>query len=527
MTANQHAILTLAEMAQADQMAIQDGTHETQLITAAGQGLAEQILALAGLEDRIVVCCGGGNNGADGYACAAQLVRAERPVRILSLVPPAQLKPAAQRIARTALNQIAPADHLQLRAKTDGKTLRQFLRGARVLVDALFGTGLNRPPQGISQEVIRAMNRSKAFTVAADLPSGINGDTAQALSEDHIHADLTVTFFRPKLAHYLYPGAAYCGRVVCIPIGIKDAVLTTIKPRHSVNGRHLYAAHLKRPNYQSHKYNRGHALVFAGERFPGAGILACMAAQRAGAGLVSAALSLENALAIQPRLPASCILRVYDTSLMLAEQVMVACRGNAALIGPASGVKGPTHRQALSLLAYPAPVVLDADALTVFSAQPEYLFKATRKNGKAVLTPHEGEFKRLFRAIQGGNKAERAQKAATISKAVVVLKGGDTVIATPPRTKNGGHVFIARAPSSYLATGGSGDVLSGIIVSLLAQGLDPVTAACAGVDMHNRCAQIAGVNLIAEDLIAALPQVATEIDSRPIAQNDKIRPSRF
>ena len=510
MTENKYAILTIAEMAQADQMAIQDGASEAQLITAAGQGLADQICRLAAPQDRILVCCGSGNNGADGYACAAHLSRAGRPVRILSLVPVAQLKTEVRRMARTAVTQIAPADHLQINNKTDVKAIRQFLRGGKVLVDALFGTGLNRPPQGASREVIRAINQSKAPTVAADLPSGINGDTAHALGEDYIQADITVTFFRPKLAHYLYPAAAHCGQVLCVPIGINDAFLNEIGPRHSINGRHFYATKLKKPDYRSHKYNRGHALIFAGERFVGAGILACMAAQRAGAGLVSAALSLQNASAIQEKLPASCILRVYDEHI-LPEQMMVACRAHAALIGPASGVNECTHRQALSLLACPTPVVLDADALTIFSGQPEYLYKATRKNGKAVLTPHEGEFKRLFPDIQGINKAERAQKAAEITGAVVLLKGADTVIATPPSRQRAGRVFINHAQSSYLATGGSGDVLSGIIVSLLAQGLDPAIAACAGADIHNRCAQVIGVNLIAEDLIAALPRVFAEM----------------
>ena len=517
-------ILTIAEMALADKLTIEGGVAEARLIATAGGQLARAICGMSLPGDPIAVCCGVGNNGADGFACAHDLLLAGRKVRVLSLRHPEQLKGEARLFARKTLALLKPEDLLIAEEKTDEKVYRSFLDKASILTDALFGTGLNRAPEGAAAAVIRAFNQCRGRKVAADLPSGINGngngngDRATAAGE-HIRADLTVTFFRPKLAHYLYPAAHHCGSVVCFPIGIRDDILNGIRPRHLINGEHLYADELirKTPNYLSHKYNRGHVLIFAGEQFGGAGVLACMAAQRAGAGLVSRIVADPSS---QPPgyAPVSCILRSDEGRT--PAQNLADFKAGAALTGPGSGVGKQTAERTLGLLQGKVPLVLDADALSSFERDPEPLKRALRRHGKCVLTPHIAEFRRVFPKITGANKCELALNAATETGAVIVLKGADTVIAEPLINKGnkgsnkgsrGGRIAVQQSASSYLATGGSGDVLGGMIVSFLAQGMTPFVAACAGTHIHELCGQRAGVNLIAEDLIRVMPGVLTGI----------------
>ncbi len=505
-------ILTIAEMALADKLTIEGGVAEARLIATAGGQLARAICGMSLPGEPIAVCCGVGNNGADGFACAHDLLLAGRKARILSLRQPEQLKGEARLFAHKTLALLEPEDLLVAEEQTDEKVYRSFLGKAGILTDALFGTGLNRAPEGAAAAVIRAFNRCRGRKVAADLPSGIHGDRATAGGE-HIRADLTVTFFRPKLAHYLYPAAHYCGSVVCFPIGIRDDVLNGIRPRHLMNGAHLYADELirKTPNYLSHKYNRGHVLIFAGEQFGGAGVLACMAAQRAGAGLVSRILADPSS---QPPgyAPVSCILRSDEGRT--PAQNLADFKAGAALTGPGSGVGKQTAERTLGLLQGKVPLVLDADALSSFESNPEPLKRALRRHGKCVLTPHIAEFRRVFPNITGANKCELALNAAAETGAVIVLKGADTVIAEPLINKGGhkgGKVAVQQSASSYLATGGSGDVLGGMIVSFLAQGMTPFVAACAGTHIHELCGQRAGVNLIAEDLIRVMPDVLTDM----------------
>ena len=471
-------------MAQADKLAISDGISEMQLIRNAGLCLAEELMKLLP-QGKLVFCCGGGNNGADGYISAFHLAKAGYQVFILPLTAPDKLTGERAQAAQQAL---------QL-----SQILREEIpKDADLIIDALFGTGLNREPKGAAARLIAAMNNAKTQKVAVDIPSGLSADSAVPLGTEAVRAHTTITFFRPKLAHYLYPGAGYCGKVICRQIGIKENLLTRLKPSFFLNEAPL----LPSPQASSHKYNRGHTLIIAGESLQGAGALCAAAAQRAGAGLVSLISCEQNAPLMRALLPASCIVRSADSLEGAAQNWKAA----AALIGPGSGSNARTVRTTLELAAEPLSLLLDADALSAFATQPQLLFDSLAERDQQVLTPHSGEFSRLFPEITGANKVEKSLAAARQSHSVIVLKGADTVIASPT-----GRVSINPAASPHLATGGSGDVLGGIIVSLMAQGMDAFAASCAGVFIHSRCALRAGRNLIPEDLIALLPSVCGEL----------------
>lgn len=471
-------------MAQADQLTIAAGTSEMQLIQNAGLCVAEEVMKLfAPDQGKIVLCSGGGNNGADGYIAAHHLAAAGYEVHILPLVDTDQLSGEKAEAARQALRFIS-----------NGHSDYRILKEADLILDALFGTGLNRAPTARAAELIAKMNESPAKKIAIDIPSGIGADRAAPLGKEAVNAAMTVTFFHPKLAHYLYPAADYCGEILCRQIGIKEEVLSQIGPVFSLNS----PPRLPSPQANSHKYSRGHSLIVAGAEFHGAGALCAMAAQRAGAGLVSLLSPEENLAMMRACLPASCIVR----SLNNLDDISGQLRGAAALIGPGSGNNERTARQVVRLAAQPTALALDADAISCFAHCPQLLFEALANRSQTVLTPHMGEFARIFPTIEGNNKAEKALAAARQANAVIVLKGVDTVIASPA-----GKAVIGANASPYLATGGSGDVLAGIIVALMAQGMDDFTAACAAVFIHSRCAEQSGPNLIPEDLIAALPRV--------------------
>ena len=500
-------VLTAAQMIQADKLARASGVSEMDLIRAAGKQVALQARELGAEQGKkIVACCGTGNNGADGYICAGHLLRAGYEVHILSLIGPEKLTHERVRAAKEVLDLLPPnAIHIN----PEDPTL--VLSDAVLIIDALFGTGLSRAPTDKAARLITAMNAAKGTKIAVDIPSGLSADKAESLGTECVHAQTTVTFFRPKLVHHLEPGMSHCGQVHCVPIGIPTDVLDTIKPQYRLNGTDIFK--LPIPQAQDHKYSRGHALIVAGEEFPGAAVLCTMATQRAGAGLTSLITAAEKANFMRQLLPASCIVR----SAVNVEGIAHRLKGSAVLIGCGCGSEEKTARQTLQLLSESIPVVLDADALTSFKDQPDLLLQAlTSRTAASILTPHLGEFYRLFPHLEESNpqgekmrdlnKVEKAVAAAQRSQAVIVLKGADTIIASPD-----GTAVINPIASPYLAIGGSGDVLGGIILSLLAQGMTAPDAACAGVYIHSQAAEQVGINLIPEDLIAALPRIYAEI----------------
>jgi NAD(P)H-hydrate epimerase len=372
-----------------------------------------------------------------------------------------------------------------------------LLGGRPLVIDALFGAGLTRPIEGVAGQLIDRINGDALTTVAVDVPSGLHGDSGEIMGRAPMAAR-TVTFFRAKPGHYSLEGLRRCGVLEVADIGIAPGVLHEIAPRLWLNAPALWQAHLLRTDRGDHKYARGHATILAGEIATGAARLAALGARRAGAGLVTIAAP-PAALAVYQSAEAGNLVTLCEDAIAFG-RLLEDQRRNAILVGPGSGIGERTRGAALAALATGRPVVLDADAITVFGQAPADLFAAIQ--GPALLTPHEGEFRRLFPDLASvPAKVERARQAAHRSRATVLLKGPDTVIAAPD-----GRAVINVHASPGLATAGSGDVLAGIAVGLMAQGLSPFAAAAASAWLHGDCAlRFARPGLIAEDLVGQIP----------------------
>lgn len=479
-------LLTTAQMAEADRLAVADGVPGIELMERAGAAVADAMAALVP-EGRILVLCGPGNNGGDGFVAARRLRESGRDVVLHLLGDPARVRGDA----RTAFDRWGGPTH----------PADMTLPGAAGIVDALFGAGLDRPLDGRAARIVEEINATGRPVVSVDLPSGISGDTGEIMGSA-VEASTTVTFFRLKPAHLLYPGRGHCGDIRLADIGIPASVLTPINPRTWRNGRVLWADFMRAPDDTGHKYRRGHAVVVSGGMTrTGAARLAACAALRAGAGLVTVA-SPPDALAVNASRLTAVMLRRMEGATALAS-ILDDPRVTAAALGPGLGL-GATERAlvAAALAAGPA-LVLDADALTLAQDEPDALFAAiAERAAPVVLTPHDGEFARVFPDLATLSKPERARASAARSGATIVLKGADTVIAAPD-----GRVAINGNAPSWLATAGSGDVLTGIATGLLAQGLPGFEAACAAVWFHGAAGTEAGPGLIAEDLEPALRSV--------------------
>ena len=483
-------LLTTAEMSEADGLTIAAGTPGMTLMENAGRAVAEAIARMQ--LPRIVVVAGPGNNGGDGFVAARHLVERGHRVRLCFVGDRAKLKgDAAQAAGRWSgpVEEGSPAS----------------LSNCDAVVDALFGAGLDREVGGLPRAMIEAMNAAGVPIVAVDLPSGVNGTTG-AIMGSAVTASLTVTFFRRKTGHLLLPGRLQCRTVEVADIGIPESVLDRIKPQTFANAPAFWSAAFPRPDARGHKYSRGHAVVVSGgASTTGAARLAARGALRAGAGLVTIA-SPREALAINAAESLAVMVRPVDGPAELGE-FLGDRRRNAVVLGPGGGVGPGMREKALTALASNAAVVLDADALTSFAEHSNALADAIRKRREnVVLTPHEGEFSRLFKKIsedhKSNSKLEKARLAAEFCGAVVVYKGADTVVAAPDH-----RATIAENGPPSLATAGSGDVLAGIIGGLMAQGMPAFEAACAGVWLHGDAATEFGPGLIAEDLPDMLPRV--------------------
>jgi ADP-dependent NAD(P)H-hydrate dehydratase / NAD(P)H-hydrate epimerase len=375
-----------------------------------------------------------------------------------------------------------------------------LLDGAHLVVDAIFGAGLSRALEGLARDTLAAAAHTGAPIIAVDVPSGLMGDTGEALGA--VAAVLTVTFFRKKPGHLLLPGRLLCGEVVVADIGIPVSVLAQIVPDAFENDPGLWMTDLPRPHDGGNKYTRGHALIAGGYPMTGAARMAARAAARAGAGLTTIAVP-EIALPIYAAALTSIMVRPLaapeDFDRLLDDR-----RYSGLLIGPGAGTGEDTRARVHAMLKTGRPTLIDADAITAFQHDPQALDRAIV--GPCVLTPHDGEFRRLF--DPSGDKLTRTRAAARRSGAVIVLKGSDTVIATP----DGRAVVNANAPPT-LATAGSGDVLGGIVLGLLAQGMEPFLAAAAAVWLHGAAATQFGPGLMAEDLPELLPGVLRRLYS--------------
>jgi len=470
-------LLSTREMAAADSAAIAAGTPGIELMEAAGWQVA-RLVRQHYTPRKTVILCGPGNNGGDGFVAARLLDRWGWPVKLGLLGGRGELKGDAALAA----------------ARWDGPVhavSEDLLSGAPLVIDALFGAGLTRPLDGIARAMVEAIAARGLSMVAVDLPSGVNGDSGTVLGAA-ARAELTVTFAAAKPGHLLLPGRDLCGRLEVCEIGVAlPAGAATFHNRPS-----LWIDTLPCPQASGHKFSRGHLLVAGGADMTGAARLAARSGRRAGAGLTTLAAPTGTIEAYQQDAPGTLVKPLTAWPDLLADP-----RINAAVIGPGLGVGEATRRLVLQALGASKACVLDADALTSFADNPLTLWFS---RGTSVLTPHDGEYARLFR--QQGDRLTRARAGAKESGATLLLKGSDTVVAAAD-----GRAAIADNAPPDLATGGAGDVLAGLVGGLLAQGMPPFEAACAAVWMHGEAASFFGPGLVAEDLIDYLPRVLARL----------------
>jgi hydroxyethylthiazole kinase-like uncharacterized protein yjeF len=484
-------LLTAEEMGRADHLTMDEGVPGLTLMENAGRAVAEDLERRLPDAGTVVVLCGPGNNGGDGFVAARHLIERGYQVRLGFDGDPERL----------------PADAAANARRYPGRRDRlspELLSGANVVVDGLFGAGLARPIEGAFAVLIESVNASGLPVVAIDVPSGIDGTTGEVRGVA-IKALSTVTFFRLKSGHLLLPGRSYCGEVRVADIGIPARVLDVIMPKTFANEPPLWLSRFPWPTPESHKYVRGHAVVVSGPLYStGAARLGARGALRIGAGLVTVA-SPRDALSINASSLTAIMVREADDQRGLAS-LLADERKNAVLIGPGVGVGSRTKAMVLAAFNSSAAVVLDADAITSFADDVAALFAAIGKRAApVVLTPHEGEFARLFGTI-AGSKLDRAREASARSGATIVLKGADTVVASPD-----GVVSINATTSPWLATAGTGDVLAGMVLGLLAERMAPFEAANAAVWLHGKAAEDFGPGLISEDLPDMLPRVLREL----------------
>ncbi|MEQ8249666.1 MAG: NAD(P)H-hydrate dehydratase [Oceanibaculum nanhaiense] len=484
MKAGPLALLTTAQMYAADRAAMAGGVPGLDLMEAAGRAVAEAIRR-RWPPGPVLVLAGPGNNGGDGYVAARLLAAAGWPVTIAALVPPGELKGDAAVMAARWAGPVIGFDDIDW-------------SGIGLVIDALFGAGLSKPVDGLARAALEAAGARGLPIIAVDVPSGVSGDTGEVLGYAP-QAALTVSFFCAKPGHLLLPGRDLCGTVEIAPIGIPESVLDDIAPACWRNGPALWLDSLPVPRGDTHKYHRGHALILGGP-MTGAGRLAAQAARRIGAGLVSLAVPPGTADIYAADHPGAIVQECPDREALA--DILRDPRRNALLAGPGAG-QGAEVRPAVSaVLETGRATVLDADAISAFAGEAAAL--AALIKGPCVLTPHDGEFARLFPDLMGeglvGDRLSRARQAARMLGAVLVLKGSDTVIAAP----DGRAVINDNAPAD-MATAGAGDVLAGLVLGLLAQRMPAFEAAAAAVWLHGAAAGIAPAGLIAEDIPDRLP----------------------
>jgi hydroxyethylthiazole kinase-like uncharacterized protein yjeF len=487
-------LLTPAEMAEADRRTIAGGTPGIALMQRAGRAVADRVAARHPLGTHIFVACGPGNNGGDGFVAARILSERGYPVRLALLGSRQALRGDAVEAARLFHGEVEPMN-------------AGAVRGAGAIIDALFGAGLSRPLTGLARQAVEAVTRAADAgvpVIAVDLPSGIDGASGKVRGVA-VTASETVTFCRRKIGHLLMPGRSHAGKLRVADIGISDATVAAIGPKTFADEPALWRSQFPIPRADSHKYDRGHALVASGPMHAtGAARLAARAALRAGAGLVTVIAEKTAIPALAASLTAVMVREVKGAAGLT--KLLADKRLSALLLGPGQGVGAATRALVLAAAKAKRSLVLDADALTSFEGKAAELAKALAAVPAAVATPHEGEFKRLFsresQILEIESKVEKVRLSSKRLGAVVVLKGPDTVIASPD-----GRAAIAHNAPAWLATAGAGDVLAGFILGLLAQGMPAFEAAAAAVWLHGECAREFGPGLIAEDLAETLPRI--------------------
>jgi len=486
-----HLILTVAQMREADRMAIERGTAGIVLMERAGAAVAERAREGFPAARDVLVICGPGNNGGDGFVAARLLADAGLRVRLALL----------------GSREAHAGDAATAAAGWTGEVLDvaavEPARG-ELVIDALLGTGLGRDLDGAAAGIVERVNRAHCPVLAVDIPSGIDGDTGRVCGAA-IRADATVTFAARKPGHLLFPGRSHCGRIDVADIGIPDEVVAAVAPAFSANEPELWIDAFPVPGLDTHKYARGHAVVLSGDAsHTGAARLVARGALRIGAGAVTL-VSPRGALAVNAAHLTAIMLAACDDSEELAT-LLSDKRISAVALGPGLGVGERTRALVKAAAKAGRGLVLDADALTSFAGEAYTLGAISTSARDCVWTPHHGEMQRLFEAAEGvldaPSRLETALRAATVARSIVIYKGGDTVVASPD-----GRAAIAANASPYLATAGSGDVLGGFVAGLLAQGMPAFEAACAAVWLHGEAGARLGPGVIAEDLPEMVPEI--------------------
>jgi hydroxyethylthiazole kinase-like uncharacterized protein yjeF len=447
-------ILTVAQMRAAEDRLIAAGTSIDALMQAAGRGAADYVWRVAA-HHKITVLCGPGNNGGDGYVIAEAVRQRGGKVAVLAATEP---KTEAARNSRALYGgEILAPD-----TEPHGE----------VLVDCLFGSGLTRPLSEEHLSLLRRLVATHHHAIAIDLPSGVDSDSGALLSPDLPHFHLTVALGAWKFAHVLRPASGMLGELRLVDIGCAAVPGAAIKLRRP---------HLTPPAADSHKYRRG-LLAVVGGAMPGAAVLACTAAQGAGAGYVK--LFADSAAASAPDL-------VVDMGKL--SSVLTDDRNAAILVGPGLGRHAAARERLAIALADPVPAVVDADALLLLGRP-----LLAERRAPLIATPHEGEFKVLEKVFGCNGKGAKPARALTLARAsgmIVVAKGPDTVIAAPD-----GRIACGSKVSSWLSVAGTGDVLAGAIASRLATGAEPFVAACEGIWLQGEAARLAGTAFTASGL---------------------------
>lgn len=477
------ALLTAPDIYAADKSAHRQGITPFDLMIRAGQALTTAILQRYPLS-KTLVFCGPGNNGGDGYVVARLLAERHWPVTVCAFQGETPKSQPARAQAKLWDNKIYDFTKLSI----------DEIKKYDLIIDAGFGVGLTRELNNQWELFIQKVNKSACPVIAIDIPTGVT-DKGQLICKMPIKASITLTLFKKKLAHVLAPGRHYCQNTVVCDIGLNLAHIDSPIYFYENKPSFWYSYWLNSlPDETNHKYNRGQVIILGGHKYPGAASLAAYGAAYSGAGLVRILChpKVWPVFAAQMRsIMAHTIHDIAGFSYWIAEH-----KTNAAVIGPGAVEINNLTKYIKIVLSAQIPCVLDAQALNIIAENPKEFFPLLHE--QVVLTPHEGEFNRLFPNLTQDNSLDRlqkAQQAAKLVQAVVVLKGAETLIAAPT-----GQVAINIKASPYLATAGTGDVLSGVIGAFLAQGVPSFFAAAIGVWLHGQAGLLAGIGLIADDL---------------------------
>lgn len=491
-------LLTAAQMQAVDAQAIEQGIDSFMLMQNAGRAVADTVLQQAGKAPcRVVVLAGPGNNGGDGAIAAVELARYGIDVSVFRFGSPAIAKSDAGSAFALYKDDVM---NIEIQASHLPEACVKRIACSTIVIDALFGAGLSRALDGVLLQVLEHINNAKALVVSVDVPSGLDGNTHQPRGHC-VQADTTVTFFKLKPVHFLYPGRDLCGKVVLAQIGLSESQINSKDILCWLNEPEYFLSTLPSIGVTEHKFDRGHVVVRGGPiESTGAARLSATTALYCGAGLVSLA-SNQSALAVNASHLTAVMLAPCD-NLIQWESLLSDKRINTVILGPGNGVTVETQQAVLATLEARKRIVLDADALSCWAMDdgPEPLFRALMSNKIAcVLTPHAGEFRRLFgqtSVLKAPSKLHQAIEAARLTQSTVIYKGADTVIASPD-----GRAAINTNAPAWLGTAGSGDVLAGIVAAMLAQGMPAFEAACSSVWLHAQAANTLGYPLCAEQLV--------------------------